>query len=134
MDNLTNILSYAIPAGVLLIIFARKKLISSNKNVKNISGNEASSLISENKNFLILDVRTKGEFSGGHIPGALNIPVQELSSRIGELKKYTDQPVMVYCASGGRSPGAVSTLLKNNFKNIYHLNRGISSWSGKIKR
>lgn len=134
MTDLTNILSYAIPAGVLLFIVARKKMMTSNKNVKNVSGAEASELVSKDKSFLILDVRTKGEFSGGHIPGAINIPVQELPNRVAEIKKHIEQPVMVYCASGGRSPGAVSILLKNDFTNIYHLSRGISSWSGKLKR
>ena len=106
----------------------------SNPNVKNVTANEANQLINENKEVLILDVRTKGEYAGGHISGAKLIPSSELSSRISELEKYANKPILVYCASGGRSPGAVQTLIKNNFTEIYHLSRGISSWTYGINR
>ena len=105
-----------------------------NPNVKNVTAEEANKLIIENKEILILDVRTQGEYAGGHIAGAKLIPSSELSSRVSELEKYANKPVLVYCASGGRSPGAVQTLLKNNFTNIYHLSRGISSWTYGVKR
>lgn len=134
MNNLNEILTYALPAAVVLFILARKKMATSHKNVKNLNGSEAEKVLNENKEILILDVRTSGEFKGGHIPGARNIPVNELLSRISEIKTFGDKPVMVYCASGGRSPGAVQVLLKNDFQNIYHLTKGISSWSGKVKR
>lgn len=105
-----------------------------NPNVKNVTANEANELINENKEVLILDVRNKNEFDSGHIPGALLIPASILPVRINELKKYENKPILVYCASGGRSPGAVQTLVKNNFTEIYHLSRGISSWPYSIKR
>ena len=62
---------------------------------------------------LLLDVRTPGEFSAGAIPGAKNIPVQSLGSRLGELPK--DKPIVVYCASGMRSASALGLLKKNGF-------------------
>lgn len=99
-----------------------------NKNVKNVNADEAYKLINENKNMIILDVRTKGEFESGHIPKAKNIPVQQLSTRIKELEKYKDTPILVHCTSGGRSPSAVKSLVNNNFTQIYHLNRGLMSW------
>mgnify|MGYP001072074395 CR=1 FL=1 len=105
-----------------------------NPNVKNVTADEANKLIKENKEILILDVRTKGEYDGGHIPGAKLIPAQQLASRISEIDKYVNKPILVYCASGGRSPRAVQTLVKNNFTNIYHLARGISTWTYGIKR
>ena len=105
-----------------------------NPNVKNITAEEANKLINENKEVLILDVRTKGEFANGHIPGATLIPSSEIASRVNELEKYVNKPILVYCASGGRSPGAVQTLVKNNFAEIYHLSRGISSWNYATKR
>ncbi|WP_291634388.1 rhodanese-like domain-containing protein [Clostridium sp.] len=99
-----------------------------NSNIKNVSAEEAYKLINNDSEFIILDVRTKEEYDGGHIPGAKLIPVQVLPMMIAELSKYKDKPVLVYCASGGRSPRAVDTLLNNSFKNIFHLSRGISSW------
>lgn len=59
---------------------------------------------------LLLDVRTPEEFNAGHIPGARNIPVQELQSRLGELEKW--RSVVVYCRSGARSATAKALLTK----------------------
>lgn len=105
-----------------------------NSNVKNLTAEEANKLINENKEVFILDVRTKGEYSNGHIPGATLISSSEIASRVSELEKYVNKPILVYCASGGRSPGAVQILVKNNFTEIYHLSRGISSWTYGLKR
>lgn len=126
MDMDKIMLGLIIAVGLFNIF--RKKAIINNKNVKNVSPEEAYNLIKENKNVVIIDVRTKEEFSSGHMPGAKSIPVHEVPSRIKELKKLKDTPVLVYCASGGRSPSAINHLLKNNFSNIYHLKKGISAW------
>jgi rhodanese-related sulfurtransferase len=50
----------------------------------------------------IVDVRTHGEFMGGHVPGSINIPVSEVPARIDELKALK-APLILCCASGGRS-------------------------------
>jgi rhodanese-related sulfurtransferase len=72
----------------------------------------------------IVDVRSKGEFSGGNIRGSLNIPVQELENNLKKLNK--DKPVITCCASGIRSASAKNILLKNGFKEVH--NGG--SWGG----
>lgn len=105
-----------------------------NSGVKNVSAEEAHKLINDDKEFIIIDVRTKEEYDNGHIPGAKLVPVQILPMKLDELGAYKDKPVLVYCASGGRSPRAVETLANNDFKNIYHLSRGIGSWRYKIVR
>ncbi len=58
---------------------------------------------------LILDVRNPGEFAGGHVKNALNIPVHEIGAHIQKIKKY-NKPVIAYCRSGARSGSAVSIL------------------------
>jgi rhodanese-related sulfurtransferase len=58
---------------------------------------------------LLLDVRTAAEFSTGHLDHAVNIPVQELPARLGEVGP-TKRLVVVYCRSGGRSAQATSVL------------------------
>lgn len=79
---------------------------------------------------VILDVRTKGEYSGGAISGSKNIPLQQLSVRISEIKKW-NKPVICCCAKGMRSGSAVS-ILKNN--GVEAMNGGgWMSLSGKIK-
>jgi rhodanese-related sulfurtransferase len=105
-----------------------------NSKFKNVSAEEAYKLINEDKEFVILDVRTKEEYDSGHIPGAKLFPVQVLPTKISELEEYKDKPVLVYCASGGRSPRAVNTLVDSDFTNLYHLNRGISSWRYNLTR
>ncbi|MCB9794606.1 MAG: rhodanese-like domain-containing protein [Alphaproteobacteria bacterium] len=56
----------------------------------------------------LVDVRTAAEFGSGHLQGALNIPVSELSRRLGEVPR--DRDVVVYCRSGGRSAQAAVIL------------------------
>ena len=65
-------------------------------------------LIKEN-NATIVDVRTPGEFSGGHVVGSINIPLQEIQARLSDLKAMT-APLILCCASGGRSGQATHFL------------------------
>ncbi|QNA44406.1 rhodanese-like domain-containing protein [Lacibacter sediminis] len=58
---------------------------------------------------VIIDVRTAGEFNGGHIKGAINIPVDSIRSKINDIKKK-GKPVITCCASGMRSGSATSIL------------------------
>ena len=57
----------------------------------------------------IVDVRTPGEFMGGHVEGSINIPLQEIQQRIEEIKALP-QPIILCCASGNRSGQATSYL------------------------
>lgn len=72
---------------------------------------------------IILDVRTKGEFSNGHIQHSINIPVDELERSLTKLKDK-EQPIICCCASGMRSGMARRALKSNGYKNV--LNGG--SW------
>lgn len=68
---------------------------------------QAKKLVSDGA--LLVDVRSPGEFAGGHIPGALNVPVSDIGGRAAELVKK-GKPIVVYCASGMRSGSAARTL------------------------
>lgn len=57
----------------------------------------------------VVDVRTQAEFNGGHVPGSINIPMQEVMQRFEEFKSM-DQPIILCCASGNRS-GQVAAYL-----------------------
>ncbi|GAA4747553.1 rhodanese-like domain-containing protein [Flavisolibacter ginsenosidimutans] len=72
----------------------------------------------------IVDVRTREEFRGGHLQGAVNIPLDELSSKLSSLDK--SKPVITCCASGMRSATAKSMLKSKGFTNVH--NGG--GWSG----
>lgn len=75
----------------------------------------------------LLDVRSPGEFSGGHAPGAVNVPVDQLGARLGELDK--SKPVVTYCAVGARSAQAASLLRDNGF--VVHDLGSLRAWPSK---
>jgi len=68
----------------------------------------------------LVDVRTPGEFSSGHLDGAVNIPLDQLSRRHGELGSKK-RPVVVYCHSGSRSAMAARTLQVQGFEEVIDL-------------
>lgn len=84
-------------------------------------------LIEESKP-LILDVRTPNEYHSGHIEGAKLIPLQQLEDRLSEIEKHSNEPILVYCRSGNRSTVASEILIRNGFKKLYNLRRGIIGW------
>jgi phage shock protein E len=59
---------------------------------------------------LIIDVRTAGEFSGGSIKSAINIPYDEIAGKIGRIETGKTRPIIVYCRSGGRAAAAKKSL------------------------
>lgn len=79
-------------------------------------------------NPVLLDLRETSEFEGGSLPNALHIPLSQLKDRAGELGKLTGRPLVVYCERGQRSRGAMATLSKLGFSEIYNLAGGIRAW------
>jgi rhodanese-related sulfurtransferase len=77
----------------------------------------------------IIDVRSKEEFSGGHIKGSINIPLPILEQNLSRIKK--DKPVITCCASGMRSASAKNLLAKKGYSNV-HNGGGWSSLQSKI--
>ncbi len=102
------------------------------KTYLDITPVQAFEKLKKDKDVLLLDVRTREEFKEEHINGALNIPVQEIESRIGELRKYKNFEIVVYCRSGNRSKRASEILVKNGFKKVYNLVGGIIEWKKQI--
>ncbi len=68
---------------------------------------------------LLVDVRSAGEFANGNAPGTINIPLTQLSRRLGEIP--TSCPVVLCCASGTRSGMAKLLLMKNGYKNVHNI-------------
>jgi rhodanese-related sulfurtransferase len=79
----------------------------------------------------VLDVRGVSEFESGHIQGAKNVPLTELTGRLKELEKQKPHPIVVVCASGTRSSAAVATLTKSGFMGAVSLDGGISAWQSQ---
>ncbi len=68
---------------------------------------------------VIVDVRTKGEFSGGHVKGSMNIPLDQLNKNLKKLKNK-DQAIITCCASGMRSASAKGMLKRAGYNNVYN--------------
>ena len=68
---------------------------------------------------IVMDVRTKGEYAGGHIRGSLNIPLDKIDANIGKLKNK-NQVIITCCASGSRSGLAQSGLKSRGYTNVYN--------------
>ncbi|MFN3849905.1 MAG: rhodanese-like domain-containing protein [Spirosomataceae bacterium] len=67
---------------------------------------------------VIIDVRSAGEFAGGHAKGAKNIPLDQLQSNIAKIKAFK-KPIVVCCASGMRSARAKSILANQGIEQVY---------------
>ena len=84
---------------------------------------------SKPESYTLLDVRQEWEYEEDRIPGARLIPLSELSDRMGELDKKA--PMLVYCASGGRSMAAAALLEGQGFEDVNNLVGGMSGWEGE---
>ena len=80
----------------------------------------------------VVDVRTPDEFAYGHVPGALNIPFDEIGKRTAEIGP-TSTPVVLYCRSGHRSGIAVETLSKAGYAKLYDL-QSVTTWPGPLAK
>jgi len=78
---------------------------------------------------MYLDVRSAREFSGGHIPFALNVPLTEVNARFEEIRILAEgRPVIVYCSKGKRADAAVEILAGGGLTNTRRLTGGYRGW------
>lgn len=97
---------------------------------RSISILQATQMINQGKG-VVLDVREPAEFSAGHLRDAKNIPLKELSNRIGELDKFKSKSVIVVCQAGTRSAKAVAQLKKAGFNEAFSLDGGVAAWQAQ---
>lgn len=106
---------------------------NSSLGYRQISMDEAVRMMKEEKNYIILDVRRPDEYVLGHIPGAINVPNEEIgNAEITELPDKS-QMILVYCRSGKRSKEAAGKLVKLGYTNIVEFG-GILDWKGEIEQ
>lgn len=74
----------------------------------------------------LIDVRTVQEFKQGHLPQAINIPLDELDKKLSKISK--SKPVIMVCASGARSGRATQQLQKAGYENVQNLKGGTTRW------
>lgn len=117
----------ALISGVIFILSgSNESEVADNSSPKIITAQDyQSNYLQSNTDHILLDVRTPEEFTSGYIPGAINIPLQELDQRLSELPQDID--IVVYCRSGNRSAQAVTILSNNGFDNVSDMG-GIIAW------
>lgn len=98
-----------------------------------ISVSELHSLLDQDAVLTLIDVRTPQEFEEGHVPGARNIPLDELDAaqrvRSGELP--ADQPIYILCRSGKRATAAQEIFQKAGYHHVHVVEGGTLAWSAE---
>ncbi|MFC1695804.1 rhodanese-like domain-containing protein [Pseudomonadota bacterium] len=93
-----------------------------------ITSQQLSEYLSNDEDFVLLDVRTEYEYQAGHIQGAQWFPRGKLEYYVQELIKDPDSRVVLYCRTGGRSALATLTMLDMGYTNVVDLNGGFKEW------
>lgn len=76
----------------------------------------------------VIDVRGSEDFEKGHINNSSNVPLEHFNQRIGELDKFKERVIIVYCRSGNSAKSACSALRKAGFAKVYNLAGGAAAW------
>ncbi len=100
--------------------------------LRDLTVSEARELLSaraKEASFIVLDVRTPGEFAGGHLPGAINIDAlsKDFENRLGTLDRA--KSYLVYCRSGNRSRRAIADMTRMGFSSLFHMPSGMQGWT-----
>ncbi|PTU74256.1 rhodanese-like domain-containing protein [Pseudomonas mangrovi] len=115
-------------SGSFVVLLALLLASEMRKGGKSLSTRELTALVNSEQG-VVLDVRPKKEFAGGHIVDAINIPHDKLVARMGELDKHKGKTLIVVDAMGQHS-GSISAQLRKAGFEAAKLAGGISSWRG----
>lgn len=100
------------------------------KGGKTLSPQEVSQRVNRDGAVLV-DLRDSAEFRKGHITDSLNIPLAQLASRLGELEKHRQQPIVLVCRYGQSAGAAGKQLRAAGFADVVRLRGGISEWQAQ---
>jgi len=117
----------ALGSGIALLWPALSRRAAT--GVTSVTPVEAVLLMNRSK-MLVLDVRDEAEYAEGHIQGAKHVPLAELETRIKELEKQKNKPVLVSCKKGMRANKACQLLTRHAFTQLYQLEGGLDKWKG----
>ncbi|TCP70450.1 rhodanese-like domain-containing protein [Baia soyae] len=101
---------------------------------QDIEASEVSNRYQEEKDrYVWVDVRTIEEYEGGHIPGTLHIPLDQMEQRQEELKGFKEQNILLVCRSGVRSVYAAEVLADHGYTHLFNLKGGMLDWAGPVE-
>lgn len=102
-------------------------------NYTSITAEEAKNIMDNESGYVILDVRTEDEFGGGHVPGAIVIPYDDIENQAAEKLPDKDGLILVYCRSGRRSKIGAEALAEMGYTNIKEFG-GITDWEYEVEK
>lgn len=120
-----------IPILVVLVVLVLFVLINSWRLKKAVTNLTQEQFIQGYRKAQLIDLREPKEFEAGHILGARNLPSTQLRQRYKDIRP--DLPVYLYCQNTARSARAALMLKKKGYNQIYQLQGGFKTWTGKIK-
>ena len=103
------------------------------KRIASMSMKEAQTELENDKDIVLLDVRSPEEYKQGHIKGSINVPLHLIPVTLSQKVTDKDARIFVYCLSGARSSQACSWMAQNDYTNVINIG-GISSWPGPVVR
>ena len=122
MDNIF-LVAVAVVSGAMLVL----PLLRRGAGGPSVTTLQATQMINR-QDALLLDVREQAEYAQAHILNARGLPLSQLEARIGDIEKFKDKPLIVYCATDNRSSSAAATLKKRGFSNVVILSGGFAAW------
>ena len=111
-------------SGVMLLWPLIQRRMS---GASDVTVNQLTRLINDEQ-AVTVDVREPKEFLDGKVPGALHIPGSQLKTRMAELDRFKERPVILYCARGQRAPTSATALARAGFTKLYSLHGGLKAW------
>ncbi|MBP3634185.1 MAG: rhodanese-like domain-containing protein [Oscillospiraceae bacterium] len=117
-------------AFLLVLLFLMGCAAPVEDGYRQIGMNEAVSMMEEETEYIILDVRTPEEFAQRRIPGAINVPNESIETQALSQLPDKDQLILVYCRSGNRSKQASEKLVALGYTNVVEFG-GINDWQGE---
>jgi len=113
--------------GAAVALFIVNELVGSLTAGARMTPLQAVRLINDREP-VVVDVRTPADFKKGHLLNAVNLPVAKIGERAGELAKDKAKPLLVYCALGGSAIEAAKSLRKAGYSEVYPLRGGLNGW------
>jgi rhodanese-related sulfurtransferase len=111
------------------IIFGLISLLSFSLYAADVKDITQQSLLAMDKsNHVIIDVRTQQEYQAGHVPNAINVPLQKLQSDFQAAALSKNKTLVLYCRSGYRAGKAAEVLKDNGYTNLLHLDGDMLGW------
>jgi phage shock protein E len=128
MQHRWIISAFALFAALCLNACAADQTVAATNAITHVNATAAAKLLAE-KQVVVIDVRTQGEYDAGHIAGAKLVGINrpDFEKQLSELDR--SKTYLVHCQAGGRSTRALKTFSKLGFKSVVHLDGGMIAWN-----